>query len=96
MDTEAAQGAFAPSLWDDNPSAIDLLGFDAVVAPVLAAIATPDLDPPFTPKAKDQPESMAGFGRSIWVGQETSAAATRLATSFPSRTRQARCLRKRR
>lgn len=32
-------------LWDDNPSAIDLLGFDAVVAPVLAAIKMPDLDP---------------------------------------------------
>jgi hypothetical protein len=32
-------------LWDDNPSAIDLLGFDAVVRPILDAIATPDLDP---------------------------------------------------
>jgi hypothetical protein len=32
-------------LWDDNPSSIDLLGFDAVVAPVRAAIAMPDLDP---------------------------------------------------
>jgi hypothetical protein len=32
-------------LWDDNPAEIDLLGFDAVVAPVLAAVAMPDLDP---------------------------------------------------
>jgi predicted KAP-like P-loop ATPase len=32
-------------LWDDNPSEIDLLGFDAVVALVLAAVAMPDLDP---------------------------------------------------
>ena len=32
-------------LWDDNPSDIDLLGFDAVAAPVLAALGTPDLDP---------------------------------------------------
>jgi hypothetical protein len=32
-------------LWDDNPSAVDLLGFDAVVAPVLAAVRMPDLDP---------------------------------------------------
>jgi hypothetical protein len=26
-------------LWDDNPSTIDLLGFDAVVAPVRIAVA---------------------------------------------------------
>jgi hypothetical protein len=32
-------------LWDDNPSTVDLLGFDAVVAPVRAAISRPDLDP---------------------------------------------------
>ena len=32
-------------LWDDNPSVIDLLGFDAVVAPVVDAIASEDLDP---------------------------------------------------
>jgi hypothetical protein len=32
-------------LWDDNPSLIDLLGFDAVVNPVLEAIETPHLDP---------------------------------------------------
>ena len=32
-------------LWDDNPSSVDLLGFDAVVAPVRASIAMPDLDP---------------------------------------------------
>lgn len=32
-------------LWDDNPSTVDLLGFDAVVAPVLAAVDIPDLAP---------------------------------------------------
>ena len=32
-------------LWDDNPAEVDLLGFDAVVAPVVQAIATPSLDP---------------------------------------------------
>jgi hypothetical protein len=32
-------------LWDDNPSLIDLLGFDAVVNPILEAIETPHLDP---------------------------------------------------
>jgi len=32
-------------LWDDNPSIIDLLGFDAVVDPILEAIGTPHLDP---------------------------------------------------
>ena len=32
-------------LWDDNPSDVDLLGFDAVVAPVLAALNAPNLDP---------------------------------------------------
>ena len=32
-------------LWDDNPSSVDLLGFDAVVALVPASIAMPDLDP---------------------------------------------------
>jgi hypothetical protein len=33
------------SLWDDNPSAIDLLGFQTVAAPILAALNAPDLDP---------------------------------------------------
>ncbi len=33
------------ALWDDNPSDVDLLGFDAVVEPVLAAIQAGDLDP---------------------------------------------------
>jgi len=33
------------SLWDDNPSLVDLLGFDAVVTPVLEAMSMPDLDP---------------------------------------------------
>jgi hypothetical protein len=32
-------------LWDDNPSAIDFLGFDAVVVPVVQAIQAPELDP---------------------------------------------------
>jgi len=32
-------------LWDDNPSLIDLLGFDAVINPILEAIETPHLDP---------------------------------------------------
>jgi len=32
-------------LWDDNPAETDLLGFDAVVAPVLTALASPQLDP---------------------------------------------------
>lgn len=32
-------------LWDDNPSEVDLLGFDAVVAPVVDAIVLEDLDP---------------------------------------------------
>lgn len=33
------------SLWDDNPTAIDLLGFETVAAPVLSALGAPDLDP---------------------------------------------------
>jgi len=32
-------------LWDDNPSEVDLLGFDAVVAPIVDAILSEDLDP---------------------------------------------------
>ena len=32
-------------LWDDNPAEVDLLGFDAVVVPVVQAIAAPELDP---------------------------------------------------
>jgi hypothetical protein len=32
-------------LWDDNPSLVDLLGFDAVVGPILEAVSTPHLDP---------------------------------------------------
>jgi hypothetical protein len=43
--TEGDLAAPRIALWDDNPSAIDLLGFDAVVAPVVTAINTPDLDP---------------------------------------------------
>jgi hypothetical protein len=32
-------------LWDDNPSLVDFLGFDAVVKPIVDAIGTPDVDP---------------------------------------------------
>jgi hypothetical protein len=32
-------------LWDDNPSLVDLLGFDAVVAPIVAAVGEPNIDP---------------------------------------------------
>lgn len=32
-------------LWDDNPSVVDMLGFDAVVAPIVDAIVSDDLDP---------------------------------------------------
>ncbi len=40
-----ARATVAVTLWDDNPADVDLLGFDAVVAPVLAALRQPDLDP---------------------------------------------------
>ncbi len=33
------------ALWDDNPSALDLLGFEDLTAPILAALASRDLDP---------------------------------------------------
>ncbi len=33
------------ALWNDNPSDVDLLGFDAVAAPILQALDAPDLDP---------------------------------------------------
>lgn len=32
-------------LWNDNPSLIDLLGFDAVVEPIVAAVGAPSIDP---------------------------------------------------
>ncbi len=32
-------------LWDDNPSLVDLLGFDAVVDPIVAAVGTANIDP---------------------------------------------------
>lgn len=32
-------------LWDDNPSLVDLLGFDAVVEPIGAAVGAPGIDP---------------------------------------------------
>lgn len=37
--------ANATVLWDDNPADIDLLGFDAVVAPIVDAVASSRLDP---------------------------------------------------
>ena len=49
----AAQGPVAQveqtpvvlALFDDNPATLDLLGFDAVVIPVMTALRQPDLDP---------------------------------------------------
>lgn len=32
-------------LWDDNPSLVDLLGFEAVVEPIVAAVGAPNIDP---------------------------------------------------
>jgi predicted KAP-like P-loop ATPase len=32
-------------LWDDNPSAVDLLGFDAISDAVSEALVRPQLDP---------------------------------------------------
>jgi hypothetical protein len=32
-------------LWDDNPSLLDLLGFDAVVDPIVAAVGATNVDP---------------------------------------------------
>jgi hypothetical protein len=40
-----ARRAVAASLWDDNPAIEDLLGFEIVVTPVLAALRHPDVDP---------------------------------------------------
>lgn len=42
---EGEPPALTLALFDDNPAALDLLGFDAVVVPVLAALRQPDLDP---------------------------------------------------
>lgn len=36
---------YKTALWDDNPTAVDLLGFSTVAAPILTALATPDIDP---------------------------------------------------
>jgi hypothetical protein len=43
--TEVEPVALTSALFDDNPATIDLLGFDAVVIPVLTALRQPDLDP---------------------------------------------------
>ena len=32
-------------LWDDNPTELDMLGFDAVVETVAGAVCSADLDP---------------------------------------------------
>ena len=42
---EMSDNALRTPLWDDNPSVVDLLGFDAVVAPIVDAIVSEDLDP---------------------------------------------------
>jgi hypothetical protein len=44
-DQSVGTAALRVGLWDDNPAEYDLLGFDAVVAPILAALREPDLDP---------------------------------------------------
>jgi hypothetical protein len=44
-DQSVGNAALRVGLWDDNPAEYDLLGFDAVVAPILAALRQPDLDP---------------------------------------------------
>lgn len=41
----SASNAPRTPLWDDNPSEVDLLGFDAVVAPIVDAIVAEHLDP---------------------------------------------------
>ena len=32
-------------LWDDNPSLVDFLGFDAVVDPIVTAVGADNVDP---------------------------------------------------
>lgn len=43
--TDLGRAALDVVLWDDNPATLDLLGFDAVVAPVISALHQADLDP---------------------------------------------------
>jgi KAP family P-loop domain len=43
--TQVGQTPMTLALFDDNPATIDVLGFDAVVGPVLTALRQPDLDP---------------------------------------------------
>lgn len=43
--TEPAAAVSLPALFDDNPALEDLLGFDAVVEPVMEALRHKDLDP---------------------------------------------------
>lgn len=40
-----ADEVYETALWDDNPTAVDLLGFSTVAAPMLTALGTPDIDP---------------------------------------------------
>jgi KAP family P-loop domain len=43
--THVEQTPMTLALFDDNPATLDILGFDAVVVPVLTALRQPDLDP---------------------------------------------------
>src|SRR4051812_47268404 len=42
---EVGRDVIGATLWDDNPATEDLLGFDAIVSPVLSALRQPNLDP---------------------------------------------------
>jgi hypothetical protein len=42
---EIGRDVIGATLWDDNPSTEDLLGFDAVVAPIISALRQPNLNP---------------------------------------------------
>lgn len=45
MTEPVVAAAALPALFDDNPALEDLLGFDAVVEPVMEALRHDDLDP---------------------------------------------------
>lgn len=40
-----ADEVYQTALWDDNPTAVDLLGFSTIAAPIVTVLATPDIDP---------------------------------------------------
>jgi hypothetical protein len=42
---DRALAAALVTLWDDNPTTVDLLGFSTVVAPIMSALTAPGLDP---------------------------------------------------